>query len=261
MRPTLMPLLACLFAIPAGSPAAADDPFLNSVVPVLARRCLSCHNDQKTGGGLSMVEPQRLIDDGYIAGADAGSSHIVELISPSNGRAEMPKDSDPLSAEEITAIRRWIDAGAVLPPDFQLQPPKIADRQWWSLEPIGSDAEGELRTIVDERLDAKLVQHGLTPLPPADPVTLIRRVTYDLSGLPPTPQQVDAFVAQSRIDPAKAWQDLVDRLLAAPEFGEKWGQHWLDIARYAETHGYDKDQPRNNAWPYRDYVINSFNSD
>nr|WP_161501280.1 DUF1549 and DUF1553 domain-containing protein [Rhodopirellula sp. SM50] len=261
MRPTSMPLLACLFAIFAGQVAVADETFLDSVAPVLARRCLSCHNDQKSGGGLSMVDPQQLIDDGYIEVADAGSSHIVELISPSNGRAEMPKDSDPLSAEEITAIRSWIDAGAVLPANFQLQPPKIADRQWWSLEPIGSDAEGELRSIVDERLDAKLAQQGLTALPPADPVTLIRRVTYDLSGLPPTPQQVDAFVTQSRDDPEQAWRDLVDRLLAAPEFGEKWGQHWLDIARYAETHGYDKDQPRNNAWPYRDYVINSFNSD
>ncbi|QDV47689.1 hypothetical protein Enr13x_76000 [Stieleria neptunia] len=261
MRPKLMPLLTCLFAIVAGQVADADDPFVDSVAPVLARRCLSCHNDQKTGGGLSMVDPQRLIDGGYVEVSEAESSHLVELISPSDGRAEMPKDSDPLTAEEITAIRAWIDAGAILPPDYQIQPLKIADRQWWSLEPIVAGAEGTLRTIVDERIDANLARQGLNPLPPADPVTLIRRVTYDLSGLPPTPQQVDAFVAQSRIDSTKAWRDLVDRLLAAPEFGEKWGQHWLDIARYAETHGYDKDQPRNNAWPYRDYVIKSFNSD
>ncbi|WP_182867166.1 DUF1549 domain-containing protein [Rhodopirellula sp. JC639] len=260
MRPNLI-LLTCLYALVTGLVSRADDPFTDSVAPVLARRCLSCHNDQKSGGGLSLVDPRRLIELGYVEVSDAPSSHLVELISPHDGRAEMPKDSDPLRPDQIAAIVAWIDSGANIPAGFRIEPATVADRDWWSLRPIKPAPQGELHSIVDSMIDAKLADYSLNPLPTADPLTLIRRISYDLNGLPPTPQQIDAFVRQHQIDPENAWRELVDRLLAAPEFGEKWGQHWLDIARYAETHGYDKDQPRNNAWPYRDYVIQSLNAD
>lgn len=249
-----------LFVVDA-SAVRSGDLFVDSVAPILSRRCLSCHNDTKTGGGLSMVNPQRLIDDGYVDQSDAAASHLMALIAPDEGVATMPKDSDPLRPAQITSIKSWIDSGAKIPDAFRIEPPRIADLQWWSLQPISSRADQDRHATIDDLIESRLVDKGLVPLPPADAVTLIRRVTYDLHGLPPTPDQIDAFVSADKLDPDAAWEGLVNRLLASPEFGEKWGQHWLDIARYAETHGYDKDQPRHHAWPYRDYVINALNSD
>ena len=144
---------------------------------------------------------------------------------------------------------------------------RMDDFAWWSLKPIGRPALPEVRSPallarvrnpVDRFIFARLEQEGLTPSPEADRRTLIRRVYFDLIGLPPTPEAVDAFVA----DPAQdAYERLVDRLLESPEYGERWARHWLDVVHYGETHGYDKDQPRPNAWPYRDYVIRAFNAD
>lgn len=261
MRPLIKLALLCVLPMTWPTAILADDLFTDSVAPILSRRCLSCHNETKTSGDLSIVDPRRLIDDGYIDPSDAASSHLVELIRPTAGSAQMPKDSDPLKPAEIEAITNWIDAGASIPDAFQLESSAVADRDWWSLQPIASlDAPIDHQSI-DQFIDAKLSAQGLTPLPQADPVTLVRRITYDLTGLPPKPEQIDSLLSANQSDPQLAWKQLVDRLLDSPEFGEKWGQHWLDIARYAETHGYDKDQPRNNAWPYRDYVIHSFNAD
>ncbi|HEX2751478.1 MAG TPA: DUF1549 domain-containing protein, partial [Verrucomicrobiales bacterium] len=141
--------------------------------------------------------------------------------------------------------------------------PKNTSHDWWSLKPLvrpavpASTAPG-LRTAVDSFIAVKLAEKGLAMAPEADRRTLIRRVYFDLTGLPPSPEEVDAFVADP--DP-KAYEKLVDKLLASPRYGERWARHWLDVARFGETHGYDKDQPRPNAWPYRDYVIRSFNDD
>ncbi len=134
---------------------------------------------------------------------------------------------------------------------------------WWSLRPLEKAAVPEMqdaggRTPVDAFLTAKLAEKGLTMSPEADRRTLIRRVNFDLTGLPPAPEEVEAFVADQ--DP-QAYEKLVDRLLASPRYGERWARHWLDVVHYGDTHGYDKDQPRPNAWPYRDYVIRSFNED
>ena len=227
----------------------------------LARRCLSCHGESKAEGDLSLTDPRRLIEDGYVEPDDPSSSHLLQLISPVDGRAEMPKDSDPLTKQERALVARWIKDGATIPERFRLEPPSIADRNWWSLRPIQASSGSVTSEWIDDRIDVELTGRKLDPLPVADPITLVRRITYDLTGLPPTPQQVDSYVTACRERPNRAWIELVDRLLDSPEFGEKWGQHWLDLARYAETHGYDKDQPRNNAWPYRDYVIDSLNAD
>lgn len=257
-------VLLLLWAQP--SRVFADDSFVDDVAPILARRCLSCHNDKKTEGDLSMVDPRQLVQQGFIDESDAASSHLMELITPVDALAVMPKNSDPLTPDQIAAIRKWINGGATVPSGYRLQPPRIADRQWWSLQPISPERASPIagsvaNNIIDKLIDAKLAEKGLTRLPTADSITLIRRITYDLNGLPPTPAQVNAFVSANQADPLQAWDQLIDRLIDAPEFGEKWGQHWLDLARYAETHGYDKDQPRRNAWPYRDYVINSLNTD
>ena len=152
---------------------------------------------------------------------------------------------------------------------FLLDPPRAsaeAQPRWWSFRPLSrpslpalstTDAN-RVRTPIDAFILAKLREKGLTPSPEADRRTLIRRLTFDLIGLPPTPEEVDTFLADDRPD---AYERLADRLLASPQYGERWGRHWLDVVHYGDTHGYDKDKPRPNAWPYRDYVIRAFNAD
>ena len=158
----------------------------------------------------------------------------------------------------------WLAAAGLLAAEGKS---KLDDFDWWSLKPVVRPAEPELRspalagrvrTPVDRFVFARLEQEGLAPSPEADRRTLIRRVYFNLLGLPPTPEAVDAFVA----DPAgDAYERLVEQLLASPHYGERWARHWLDVVHYGETHGYDKDQPRPNAWPYRDYVIRALNAD
>ena len=144
------------------------------------------------------------------------------------------------------------------------EPPKDDDT-WWSLKPIAKSPPPAVssakfadwpRTPIDRFILAKLLEKGLEPAPPADKRTLLRRVTFDLTGLPPTPEEIDAFLADTAAD---AYERVVDRLLASPHYGERWARHWMDVVHYAETHGHDQDRPRPNAWPYRDYLIRSFN--
>jgi hypothetical protein len=131
---------------------------------------------------------------------------------------------------------------------------------WWSLQPIAQKAELP-GNAVDHYITAELAKHGLRPSPEADARTLIRRLCFDLTGLPPAPEEVEAFMKAYAVSPEAAYSGLVDRLLASPRYGERWARHWLDVVHYGDTHGYDKDQPRPNAWPYRDYVIRAFNGD
>ncbi len=239
--------------------------FSEQIAPLLQRRCLSCHHDGDAKGGFSLSNSAGLADAGYVDADDVDASFLLEQVTPQNGKAAMPMDAEPLLAEEIAALRNWIDDGAHWPDNITLEPLVVTDRDWWSLRPIadgaGERVDQEANHPVDVFVNAKLEEHRLKPVEVADARTLIRRLTYDLTGLPPTPAEVDEFVKASEIQSDEAWIALVDRLLESPAFGEKWGQHWLDVARYAETHGYDKDKPRENAWPYRDYVIRSFNDD
>ena len=242
------------FGLP-GAEAAPD--FEKQVVPILEQACLSCHNAHETKGDLDLSTRAAAI--GFEAGIVPGNPDASLLIEVVSGpKPEMPKKADPLSDAQVKILREWIAAGAPWPEERTLADNPKRDLGWWSLRPIAKvDAPHarEGRHPVDAFVDAMLREKGLRPVPEADPVTLIRRVTYDLTGLPPTPEEVDAFVARPD------WEATVDRLLASPAFGEKFARHWLDVARYAETHGYDKDKPRTNAWPYRDYVIRSFNDD
>ena len=256
-------LTVVLCLLPTGRAAADDGVFRTQVAPVLRERCLSCHNEQRAGGELSLTTGRDLRRLGYVEPGKPDDSHLVDVLVPQGGKATMPKDSRPLARLEVAAIRQWITQGAVWPKDLVLTPPAVADTGWWSLQPVQSPAVPESPQLnpVDAFLDVAMRQKGLRPVGEAGPRTLIRRLTYDLTGLPPTPQEVAAFQADWKQDADSAWTGLVDRLLATPEFGEKWAQHWLDVARYAETHGYDKDKPRENAWPWRDYVIRSLNQD
>jgi Protein of unknown function (DUF1549)/Planctomycete cytochrome C len=256
---------------------AAPD-FESDIVPILEAHCLSCHNGSNIQGDVRLDRREYLMD--VISVDTPDDSLLIERVS--GPEPAMPKKQAPLTVEQVRTLRAWIAAGAEWPDDRVLEdnPPRNLD--WWSLKPI---ANKESHTTnhqnshpVDRFLDASMASHGLQPVAEAEPSTLIRRLTYDLTGLPPSPEEVKMFVEESYASDhprdststivsevnqkrSAAYLRLVDRLLASPAFGEKWGRHWLDIARYAETHGYDKDKPRMNAWPYRDYVIRAFNED
>lgn len=260
-------LTAVLAVVQQPRSVAKDDvSFHRDVAPILRARCLRCHNDRDHRGGLSLQSRQSMIQGGesgaVIQPGDADASYLVDLLLPSDGTAEMPKRQTPLSPAEIGVIRRWIDAGADWSADVILEPPVL-----WSLQPIRAPKmpadfvareEFPVRNPIDALVAAQHAQAGLSPAPPADPRTLVRRLFLDLTGLPPSPETVDAFVA----DPSEAaYEGQVQELLSSPHFGEQWGRHWLDLARYADSEGYLGDAERPHAWVYREWVIDAINRD
>jgi hypothetical protein len=267
MPPRTLPLLATL-ALPLAAPAsAAPVSFTTHVAPLLQKRCLSCHNPDKPRGGLDLSTRAAALKGGESGPAlvprSAARSLLVRMVSPP--KARMPRSGPKLAREEVAALRAWIDAGAPWPRAVVLKPTgRAAEETWWSLRPLARPAipavkeRSWVRTPLDAFLLAALEAKGLKPAPEADQRTLIRRLTFDLHGLPPTPAEVDAFLADRRPD---AYERLLDRLLDSPRYGERWGRHWLDVAHYGDTHGYDKDKRRDFAWPYRDWVIAAFNAD
>ena len=174
------------------------------------------------------------------------------------GELRMPPGKDALTPAEVSLLREWVAQGA--PDAASGSASGSGEPSWWSFKPIvrpllpGSAQANPIDRFITATLQAK----GLRPLPAASKLTLIRRATFDLHGLPPTPEEIDAFIADSS---PGAWEKLIDRLLASPRYGERWGRRWLDVARYAETGGYETDVSFSNAWRYRDYVIRSFNND
>ncbi len=259
-------VFVALALVPAGtSPGAepADEFFATQIAPLLQRRCYHCHNNHRAEGGFSWQTAERAFADGYLVPGDAAASHVIQLVAPATGSPRMPKEADPLTSEEVDLLTKWIDAGAHWPEGHELTEPVVTSFDWWSYRPLArpdipAHTSDWIRTPIDAFIQAEHRARGLTHAPEADRRTLIRRLSYDLTGLPPTPDEVAAFIADSRPD---AYERLVDRLLASPHYGERWGRHWLDVVKYADTCGYDKDKLRPNAWPYRDYVIRSFNTD
>lgn len=257
----------------ADAPSAADlDFFEKKVRPILIERCYECHSTEsgKTKGSLAVDSKQALLQGGdngpaLIAG-DADKSLIIEAIRYKNRDMQMPPKS-AMPAAEIKILEEWVQRGA---PDPRTQvtsvgPQKIdleKGRQHWAFRTIAKVkppmAEGH---PVDAFIEAKLAENKLTLSPPADPVTLIRRMSFDLIGLPPTPDEVSAFVTEYSQQPQTAVRTLIDRLLASPHYGEKWGRHWLDVARYADSNGLDENVALGSAWRYRDYVVRSLNAD
>ena len=231
--------LCCLVLFASVAVAAPPD-FDTTVAPLFVKRCATCHSGDDAKGDLDITKKAGVIP------ADVWKRVAAD---------EMPPKK-PLSADEKAALKAWIDAGAKWGTEPIKLRPDPAD--WWAFQPLkanpGSHAGGEIDHFINATLKAK----GLSPAPPADRRTLIRRLHFDLTGLPPTPERVAAFEKDDRPD---AYEKLVDELLASPRYGERWARHWLDVVHYGETHGYDKDQPRPNAWPYRDYVIRAFNAD
>jgi len=248
--------------------AEPDVRFRDQVVPLLERRCVSCHNSADPKGGLALDTHASALKGGSLGVAfTPGKPDASLLLDYVSGDApEMPKNGPPLNPDEVAVLRDWIAAGATWPESVTLRERPAADNDWWSLRPLvrpsmpevsGEDA-GVVRTPVDRFILSRLRANGLSPSREADRRTLIRRLSFDLIGLPPRPEEIAAFESDSA---PNAYERLVDRLLNSPQYGERWARHWLDVVHYGETHGYDKDQPRPHAWPYRDYVIRAFNAD
>jgi hypothetical protein len=246
-----------------------DDAFTAKVAPLLSARCLSCHNDQDRKGDFSLQHRKDAFDSGYLIPGDPKNSELLNVVQSLDGAPpSMPKNADPLTGEETEILRDWIASGGAWPESVVLTDPVVDDATWWSLQPlvvsppprfpVGSPEAAWVRTPIDAFILAEQQKHQLSHVEEADRRVLIRRLFFDLTGLPPTPEQVAEFVADS--DPL-AYETLVDSLLESPAYGERWARHWLDVVKYADTCGYDKDKLRPNAWPYRDYVVRSFNDD
>jgi Protein of unknown function (DUF1549)/Protein of unknown function (DUF1553)/Planctomycete cytochrome C len=259
--------------------SALERYFEQKVRPLLAENCYSCHGGKKQKGGLRLDSREAILK-----GGDAGpavlpgkpdESLLVEAIHYQG--LKMPP-SGQLAPEKIAVLTRWVSLGSPWPSrahradtgstSVQFGEPLLADsrRALWSLEPVRRPAVPERvkpglsarsQNPIDRFVQKALLEHGLTPAAEASKLVLIRRVTFDLTGLPPTPEEVDAFMANNAPD---AYERLIDRLLASPYYGQRWGRHWLDLVRYADSDGYRQDALRPQAWRYRDYVVRAFNT-
>ncbi|MEN9663911.1 MAG: hypothetical protein RLZZ326_274, partial [Planctomycetota bacterium] len=246
-------------AEPGGAGQGDGSRIAEQVRALFSRRCRECHGPDLQEGGLRLdLDPQSSGEPGAIVVAgNRGSSALHDRVTSTDPETRMPPRGKALSAEEIELVGAWIDAGAAWPAGAWRDP----RLDHWAWQPVvRPDVPGGAvgSAAIDAFVAARLAESSLAPAPEADRRTLIRRASFDLVGLPPTPAEVAAFEA----DPAPdAFERLVDRLLAAPGHGERWARHWLDVAHYADSHGYERDQLRPHAWRYRDWVIDALNAD
>jgi len=260
------PLICALFVATARAvdiPAEQLAFFEQQIRPVLVEHCYECHSTQakKLKGNLFLDSKA-----GWQKGGDAGEpavvpgqpdeSLLIQAVRHDDKDMAMPPKKPRLPDAVIADLVAWVKMGAPDPRDGAMVEAKRADKSWWSLQPLRRDFlphDG-----IDDFIEAKLAEKGLAFNPPAKPRELIRRLTYDLHGLPPTPAEVEAFVQDHQANP-QAVKDLVDRLLASPRYGERWGRHWLDVVRFGESNGFERNFIIDDLYPFRDYVIRSLN--
>jgi mono/diheme cytochrome c family protein len=262
----LYTFVVALGPLAGASRASPPVDFARDVAPIFQRHCIRCHQAANTKSQLSLATGSDLTAKGFVVAGDPSGSYLLETVTaPPGEEAQMPKEGPPLSNDEVALLRRWIAEGARWPDDFVVRERSKADHTWWSLQPLAvvePAVEGiphEWRgSPIDRFVYARLAASSLEPSRRADRRTLIRRVSYDLTGLPPTPEEVEEF---ERDESAEAYEKLVDRLLASSRYGEHWGRHWLDVVRFGESTGFEVNHVIDNAWPFRDYVIRSFNED
>jgi hypothetical protein len=266
-RPWLTLLAGC--ALLAGSRVLAAEPgkinFRRDVLPILSARCFECHRGADASSGYRLDDRVEILGETngqpLARPGRSAESLLLRRVRSTDPRKRMPPKGEPLRAGEIDILRRWIDEGLAWD---DLADANADGKNHWAFQPIrrpsvpGSGRFADTRNPIDAFVAAKLEELGLRPAPEASPNVLIRRLSLDLLGLPPAPEEVEAFLADRRPD---AWEALVDRMLASPQYGERWGRHWLDLARWAETEGYESNHPRPFAWRYRDYVVDAFNAD
>lgn len=250
--------------------AAQDEAFFESKIrPMLVEHCYECHSGEKTKGGLALDTRT-----GWQKGGDSGpaiipgrpeASLVIQAVSHHGDVTAMPPKSKGRKLREsaIAALTEWVKAGAHDPRVAEAKlggMPAAKAKTWWAFQPLPTTEATATSTShsVDQFIDAKLKEKGLQPAPKADKRTLIRRATYDLTGLPPTPEEVQAFEADQSPD---AFAKVIERLLASPQYGVQWGRHWLDVVRYGDTAGENTDRPLPHAWRYRNWVMDAFNRD
>ncbi len=275
-----------------------DRLFTLKIYPVLAQKCFGCHGDDPDDidGGLVMHTLDDILFggngfDNVLVPGDADASFIVTAMKWEDPDYEMPpKENDRLTPKQIADFETWINAGAVWPSEERQSEIRLAEQhvlenedgiimatsgglgdEWtyrrynkeemWSFMPVQKPEVSTKENPINGFIDEKLKNAGFKPAKKADALTRIRRASWDLTGLPPTPEEVSDFIRADKKDSKQAWADLVDRLLESPRYGERWGQHWLDVARYSDTGGMANDYEKSNAWRYRDYVIRAFNED
>jgi mono/diheme cytochrome c family protein len=266
MKRSLLALPVWLFLAAGLVPAADAVDYLRDVKPILAKHCYACHGADKQRSGLRLDTAAAALKGGNAGPAvvpgKSQVSRIVQAVRGADDVVAMPPKGTKLTAEEIAVLAAWIDQGAKFPADEKPQTSTVAAKRWSFQPPVrvvppAVRDSAWLRNPIDNFVLARLEKEGIRPSPEADRVTLIRRVSLDLLGLPPSPQEVDDFLADAR---PGAYERLVDRLLASPHYGERAGRHWLDLARYADSNGYSIDAPR-SMWPYRDWVLGALNRD
>lgn len=265
---TLLTVAALSLVNPASRGEEVD--FGRDVRPIFESKCMRCHGPQKQRGGFRLDRKSDAMRGGEeyapaIAPGKADSSPLYKLVAGGIDGKKMPPEGESLTAEQIAVLKQWINEGANWPEQKAVAvDPAEAAKSHWAYKPVARPAvsavknEAWTRSPIDRFILASLEKAGLQPNGEADRRTLIRRVYFDLIGLPPTPAEVDAFVEDRD---SQAYEKLIDRLLASPHYGERWARHWLDVVRFAESHGFEMNQARPNAWRYRDYVIRSLNED
>ncbi len=260
--------MGCLVLCSSWIVARAEEvDFAQDVQPIFKAHCYECHGAKKQESGLRLDQPvnaeghEQVYGPAIVAGTPNESILLQAVTGTHEELGRMPPEGDPLTAEQIAVLRLWIEQGANWPTDDTIE--KQRGKEHWAFkrptrsEPPAVQNSAWCRNAIDRFVLARLVREGLTPSPEADKITLLRRLSLDLIGLPPSVEEIDAFLAD---DAADVYERQVERLLASPHYGERWGRHWLDAARYADSDGYEKDKSR-NVWFYRDWVIDAFNSD
>ncbi len=243
--------------------------FSADIGPLLAARCQACHGTAQQLNGLRLDTRRGMLEGGYSGPAvipgNSDSSLLVRMVSGQVSGVMMPPVGDRLRDDEVRLLRTWIDEGATWPREDQVAPSASEPARHWAFDPVVRPALPSVRrtdwtaNAVDRFVLARLERERIPPAPRASPQVLARRLSLDLTGLPPSPEQVDALT--SAADGAAAYERLVDELIESPHFGERWAIHWLDLARYADTDGYEKDSERPHAWRWREWVIDALNRD
>ena len=258
-----------LFAAPRLCDATDDVSFESQVKPLLAAKCLECHGPETQESHLRLDRRSSMLRGGdsgepAIIVGDSEKSHLIALVSGHEAGKQMPPDeANRLTESEIQILRTWIDSGAAWPGSENESDTEASELDHWSFKPVAAVVSPSVSSdFVSNPIDSfvlqKLTEHSIAPNPGATKADLIRRIYLDMLGLPPTPEEVQGFVAD---DQPEAYQQLVERILASPHYGERWARYWLDLVRFAETNGFETNRERPNAWPYRDYVIRSLNED
>lgn len=267
-----LPFLVAITALANGSANAAPD-FDRDIAPILVKRCLECHNEREVSGGLvlnSGPHVQKGGDSGRVViSGDIQNSVLLERVASGEMPPEKQGKSQKLPDAEIELLRKWVASGAVWPEGrvldlYETSNDVRAGRDWWSLQPVISPEVPEpknarrIANSIDAFILARLEAENMRPAPLADRRVALRRIYSDVIGIPPTAKQSAEFIADESSD---VWERVVDQLLASPQYGQRWARHWLDLVRYAETCGYERDQEKPFAWRYRDWVVDSLNED